>query len=100
MDYQLAEQLRDADFPQSGGGRHIGTPTAFVWRPGDLVYVPTLEELIAACGDEFGEMARLPNGSFEVAACGGRLRQTGKSPTEAVARLWLAIRATGLTAGY
>ena len=68
MDYQLAEQLRDADFPQSGGGRHIGVPTAFVWRARDLVYVPTLEELIAACGDEFGEMSRLTDGSFEAAA--------------------------------
>ena len=91
MNYQLAERLRDAGFPQSGGGRHIGAPTAFVWRARDLVYVPALEELIAACGDQFGEIARLRDGNFETTAAGGRLRQTGKSPTEAVARLWLAI---------
>ena len=59
MDHKLAEQLRDAGFPQSGEGRRIGALTAFVWRARDLVYVPTLEELLAACGDEFGEMARL-----------------------------------------
>ena len=56
MNYRLAEP-RDEGFPQSGGGRHIGAPTAFVWRARDLAYVPTLEELIAACGDQFGEMA-------------------------------------------
>lgn len=30
MDYQLAEQLRDAGFPQTGGGTHIGASTAVV----------------------------------------------------------------------
>jgi len=91
MDYQLAERLRDAGFPQSGAGRHIGAPTAFVWRARDLVYVPALEELITACGDQFGEMARLSDGRFEAAARGGKLSRTGKSPIEAVGRLWLAI---------
>ena len=69
----------------------MGAPTAFVWRARDLVYVPALEELIDAYGEQFGEVARLPDWSFEAAAHGGELRQTGKSPTEAVARLWLAI---------
>jgi hypothetical protein len=91
MNYELAVQLRDAGFPQSGEGRRIGAPTAFVWRARDLVYVPTLEELIAACGDEFGELARLPDGNFEAVARGGGLRQRGKSPSEATARLWLAL---------
>ena len=91
MDYQLAEQLRNAGFPQTGVGRHIGVPTAVVWRARDLVYVPALEELITACGDHLGEIARLTNGSFQAAARDGRLRQVGRSPTEAVARLWLAI---------
>jgi hypothetical protein len=91
MNYELAQQLREAGFPQSGDGRRIGAPTAFLWRARDLVYVPTLEELIAACGEQLGEMARLPDGSFEAAARGGTPKQMGKSPTEAVARLWLAL---------
>ena len=91
MDYHLAERLRDPGFPQSGAGRHIGAPIAVVWRARDLVYAPALEELIAACGDQFGEMARRPDGSFEATACGGSLKQTGNSPTDAVARLWLTI---------
>ena len=48
MDYELAEQLREAGFPQSGEGKRIGTPSALVWRARDLIYVPTLEELISA----------------------------------------------------
>jgi hypothetical protein len=36
-------------------------------------------------------MARRPDGSFEAVARGGQVRQTGKSPTEAVARLWLVL---------
>ena len=95
MDYELAVQLRDMGFPQSGDGRRIGAPNVFVWRARDLVYVPSLEELLAACGDQFGEMARLPNGSFEAAARGGTPRQMGKSPVEVVARLWLALNSAG-----
>jgi len=91
MDYELAVQLRDAGFSQSGEGRRIGAPAAFVWRARDLVYVPSLEELIAGCGDQFGEVARLSDGSYEAVACGGKPRQIGKSPTEAIARLWLAL---------
>ena len=91
MDYELAVQLRDMGFPQSGDGRRIGAPNVFVWRARDLVY----EELLAACSDQFGEIARLPNGSFEAAARGGIPRQMGKSPVEAVARLWLALNSAG-----
>jgi hypothetical protein len=78
MNYELAERLRDTGFPQSGDGRRIGAPTAFLWRARDLVYVPTLEELIAACGDEFGEMARRPDGSFEAVARGSSRRYQDK----------------------
>ena len=50
MDYDLAESLMDAGFPQIGKGRLIGPLNKLVWRSGDRVYVPTLEELIEACG--------------------------------------------------
>ena len=48
MDYDLAESLMDAGFPQIGKGRLIGPLNKLVWRSGDRVYVPTLEELIEA----------------------------------------------------
>jgi hypothetical protein len=91
MDYELAEQLRAAGFPQTGEGRRIGPPNALAWRARDLVYVPTVEELIAACGDQFGGLARLPDGRFDVVALGGSRKELGKSLAEAVARLWLAL---------
>jgi hypothetical protein len=91
MNYELAEQLRDREFPQTGEGRRIGPPSALAWRARDLVYVPTLEELVAACGDRFGELARLPDGRFDAVARGGAKKETGNSPVEAVGRLWLAL---------
>ena len=78
-------------FRKPGEAGTLGAPTAVVWRARDLVDVPALEELITACGDHLGEIARLNNGSFQAAARDGRLRQAGRSPTEAVARPWLAI---------
>src|SRR6476661_8877450 len=56
MDYDLAESLMNAGFPQLGKGRLIGSPNKLVWRSGDRVYVPTLEELIEACGKNFGAL--------------------------------------------
>ena len=49
MDYDLAESLMDAGFPQIGKGSLIGPLDKLVWRSGDRVYAPTLEELIEAC---------------------------------------------------
>ncbi|MGB9058597.1 MAG: hypothetical protein WCC50_08785 [Pseudolabrys sp.] len=54
MDYELAKSLMDSGFPQIGKGRLIGSPDKLVWRSDDRVYVPTLEELIEACGMNFG----------------------------------------------
>lgn len=91
MTYTLAEQLREAGLPQSGDGRRIGAPTALVWHARDLVYAPTLEELLAACVGQFGQLVRLDDGRFEAVAQGGTPHGSGDSPTEAVARLWLAL---------
>ena len=44
MDYELAKSLMDAEFPQIGKGSLIGSLDKLVWRSGDRVYVPTLEE--------------------------------------------------------
>jgi hypothetical protein len=35
MNYELAKQLRDTGFPQSGSGKWIGPPEKIVWRSGD-----------------------------------------------------------------
>ena len=57
MNYELAKQLKDAGFPQKKDGKHIPhkcmiecdcTPTS----------IPTLSELIEACGDKLYSMKR------------------------------------------
>ena len=90
MDYELAKSLMDAGFPQIGKGSLIGSPDKLVWRSGDRVYVPTLEELIEACGKNFGSLDKQHDGWLAYAnydqSC------FAETPTEAVARLWLALQ--------
>ena len=62
MDYDLAESLMDAGFPQIGKGSLIGPLDKLVWRSGDRVYAPTLEELIEACGENFGSLDKQHDG--------------------------------------
>ena len=86
MDYELAKSLMDSGFPQIGKGRL----DKLVWRSDDRVYVPTLEELIEACGKNFGSLNRrhagwLAHASYDQSSF-------GETPVEAVARLWLALQ--------
>ena len=50
MDYSLAKLLKDAGFYQSGKGTRIAPHHMIVVRRDDFAYVPTLEELVEACG--------------------------------------------------
>jgi hypothetical protein len=78
MDYPLAKALKDAGFPQEGKGRWIVDPNLIVARREDRAYIPTLEELIEACGNE----------RIIVEIVEGRLKVLN---TDNVARLWLAL---------
>jgi len=93
MNYELAKQLKDVGYPQEAAK---GSFLSGTWFEREKTYIPTLEELINVCGDEFGELAKgnatidspwtasgLP---VKIGFCG-----QGKTPTEAVARLWLEI---------
>ena len=108
MNYELALSLDEAGFPQGGSGKWIGDPRALVMRSEDRVYAPTLAELIAACGDQFGTLAQIfieleEDGDLEanywVAATSassaihgpGWRNSEGATPEEAVANLWLAL---------
>jgi hypothetical protein len=97
MNYELAKQLKDIGFPQGGDGKWIGSPDALVWRNDDRAYVPTLEELIEACGHDFStlvlEAANDERNLWRATGTGYSEYQTYPSPTEAVARLWLALYA-------
>jgi hypothetical protein len=90
MDYDLAKSLMDAGFPQIGKGSLIGPLNKLVWRSGDRVYVPTLEELIEASIDNFGSLDKQHHGWLASA----NVDQScfAKTPAEAVARLWLALQ--------
>lgn len=93
MNYELAKQLKDAGWSQDNLGRKISI------RSNEAV-VPTLEELIEACGEEFW-ILRKANGGGWVATngkLGGDEIKTDifDSRVEAVARLWLALKTKSL----
>jgi hypothetical protein len=90
MDYELAKSLMDAGFPQIGKGSLIGSLNKLVWRSGDRVYVPTLEELIEACGENFVSLHRQHDGWLAYANYAQRC--FAETAAEAVARLWLALQ--------
>lgn len=95
MKYQLARELYDAGFPQEGKGTWVGDPASLVLRRADRVYVPTLEELIAVCGDRFYSLIYDTDNDwrcFSEVESGYIDDANGPTSTEAVARLWLALQ--------
>jgi hypothetical protein len=95
MTSELAEALRAAGFPGKGGrlegvsARHDGNYTSAL---------PSLEELIEACGItiDLDFSLKCCDGKW---SCGvyGSTRATGhgRTPQQALARLWLALKAKG-----
>jgi len=90
VDYELAKSLMDAGFPQIGKGSSIGSPDKLFWRIGDRVYVPTLEELIDACGENFGSLDKRHDGWL--ALTNGDDHCFEGTQAEAVARLWITLQ--------
>jgi hypothetical protein len=89
ISYELAKKLKEAGFPQSELAR-AQQKAGF-----DYISMPTLPNLIAACGDDFRALAREADCWL---ACGyisedGEWKNvhTGDTPEDAVARLWLSI---------
>lgn len=82
ISYELAKKLKDAGFPipdiRDGSHKQFLTP--------EIVIVPTLSELIEACGGVFFELSKLKDGW----GCSDHYKiGRGLSPEEAVAILWL-----------
>ena len=113
MEYELALKLKNAGFPVEENGNKFYCNGNLCGRNYDdcyeeIVRIPTLSELIEACGEEFGELVRCndyeikpmwrayptreafneSDNDCEVDCCG---YETGSTPEEAVAKLWLAI---------
>jgi hypothetical protein len=97
MKYDLAQQLRDAGFPQGGKGSWVFPPGALLARANDRVYLPTLSDLMEACGDFFHALRHPAQGGWQAFSVidreGVMETGTGETPEEAVARVWLALRA-------
>lgn len=110
MNYELAKKLKDAGFPQDENfsercddvfvccihQRRIDLKSG---EKNDAPYMPTLEELIDACGDEFHCLIYTTTGgidsSFKFWSAGidkyAKDWSNGKTPIEAVANLWLVL---------
>jgi hypothetical protein len=84
MDYELARELKQAGYP---------IKKQLITRYNRDIAVPTLEELIEACGDRFGALVH--HGGWEARSDWSEqdrgIAATGSTPIEAVARLWLAL---------
>jgi hypothetical protein len=108
MNYELAQELKDAGFPnitylQHRQGREFILPDGSVpvYSLGDAEnvkdwFIPILEELIEACGEKFDRLvAYHDKGAWDAASKkdsdGFFKSASGKTPAEAVARLWLAL---------
>ena len=96
--YELSLELKEAGFVQFGpsfGYKHTDDGRlyyAYFFDRVPEVKAPTLEELIEACGDELGDLTRGGVGWMTNAENVGYYPETsGKTPAEAVARLWLAL---------
>lgn len=112
MTYELAKQLKDAGFKQgsgfstryiqddeqvlicSGGDDHCACPVCYGYEEG-FVAVPTLPELIEACGNNFGSLHSLGNNKWAAEVFSYRVgtasHEDGVTPEEAVAKLWLRL---------
>lgn len=89
MDYELANELKEAGFPQHFKDEMYTTPNGV-----EYIMEPTLSELIEACGKnkEGNPIMCHLNWVYGLLKweCNGGISYGG-TPEEAVARLWLAL---------
>jgi hypothetical protein len=96
MKYELAKALEAAGFPQGGEGKWMFPSEKLVVHSNDRVYVPTLDEIIDACGEQFCSLTKIYTGSRVEAwqACSDKecfVSGEGSTRDEAVGHLWLAL---------
>ena len=94
--YELAKTLKDAGFVQENGDGKFLWPSEAVLdscgKCADEVYLPTLSELIEACGDDFKKLIK-DSSPWRADGWNGKeiFEGHGSTPEEAVANLWLAL---------
>ena len=95
MKYELAKELKDAGFPQREPLSHrpyqCGKTLKEQNEMSQCIYIPNLDELIEACGKDFGYLARKGNG-FIANSDGSHEDTVGKTPEEAVAKLYIKLK--------
>lgn len=115
LDYSLCVKLKEAGFEHGKSGNCYGvhlnplSGKVEIWEEcnefntdidyDSFVYIPTLSELIEACGDGFYAMDRRVNDGEIEWRCnpddhptmGGPADSYGKTPEEAVCRLWICL---------
>lgn len=97
MDYTLTKELKHAGFPLYEIPEPYNTngERLFIFNINGVSYrIPTLEELIEACGDRFGGLTRMILVVEEWTAHDTddiNIDAHGITPIEAVAKLWLAL---------
>ncbi len=101
LSYGTARSLKDAGYPQPESiaecahtnllGPFEGITTDEDLPEADLSYSPTLEELIAGCGERFGHLRRLVEGVYQAVSADNKQAAEAKTPEEAVARLYIAL---------
>jgi len=89
MEYELAKKLKDKGFPFKS------LPNESRWFPDQVYWIPTLSELIHACENEFEQLSKGINGGWYASPVRGTAQGLvgigGKTPEEAVAKLWLKL---------
>lgn len=89
LSYEQVNELKEAGFPQKS--MTIGEPKEYT---GDGSYIPTLSELVEACGEQLDILQRHGNMwdavSFSLKP-DEQFDTYFSTPEEAVARLWLAL---------
>lgn len=86
MNYALAKKLKDAGF------QHLHGAGCYEFETDTCL--PTLSELIEACGNKFSKLALIgPDKWYAEATIAhhGYADAIERTPEEAVARLWLAL---------
>lgn len=100
MDFIVAKDLMEAGFakPAHPNGQMLMSPAHAPFDHSKDVYEPTLDELIEACGRQFHSLyyrGDAEMGRWSACTRGEHPAHSylGQTPTEAVARLWLALKA-------
>jgi hypothetical protein len=91
MNLETVKQLKDAGFPirpyPEWALAKDGLVVAAEWERN---YVPTLSELIEACGSDFRELTRSLNSDWWAKGYNFKT-EFASTPEETVAKLWLAL---------